>query len=81
MVTQTTDHYNNTHHNSTAPDTINIRHLKHIEPLGLADLTNMYNIALNNNIIQTNLTPLSDSHNTYLSQYKVPVVEVARRTN
>ena len=37
--------------NSTGPDKVNIRHLKHIGPLGLAYLTNMYNTSLNNNII------------------------------
>ena len=33
------------------PDKVNIRHLKHTGPLGLAYRTNMYNISLNNNII------------------------------
>ena len=37
--------------NSTGPDEVNIRHLKHIGPLGLEYLTNMYNTSLNNNII------------------------------
>ena len=37
--------------NSTGPDKVNIRHLKHIGPLGLAYLTNMYNTSINNNII------------------------------
>ena len=60
--TQTADNQHNTHHsqvaikqsknnNSTGPDKVNIRHLKHIGPLGLAYLTNMYNTSLNNNII------------------------------
>ena len=37
--------------NYTGTDKVNIRHLKNIGPLGLAYLTNMYNISLNNNII------------------------------
>ena len=38
-------------HNSQGPDKLNIRHLKHIGPLGLAILTNMFKTALNKNII------------------------------
>ena len=37
--------------NSQGPDKLNIRHLKHIGPLGLAFLTNMFKTALNKNII------------------------------
>ena len=37
--------------NSQAPDKLNIRHLKHIGPLGLALLTSMFKTALNKNII------------------------------
>ena len=37
--------------NSQGPDKLNIRHLKHIGPLGLAFLTSMFNTALNKNII------------------------------
>ena len=37
--------------NSQCPDKLNIRHLKHIGPLGLAFLTSMFKIALNKNII------------------------------
>ena len=37
--------------NSQGPDKLNIRHLKHIGPLGLAFLTSMLNTALNTNII------------------------------
>ena len=37
--------------NSQGPDKLNIRHLKHIGPLGLAFLTSMFKTALNNNII------------------------------
>ena len=36
---------------SQGPDKLNIRHLKHIGPLGLAFLTNMFKTALNKNII------------------------------
>ena len=39
---------NNTHNNSTGPDGINIRHPKHLGPLAIRYLTNMYNTALNN---------------------------------
>ena len=39
---------NSTNNNSTGPDDINIRHLKHLRPLYL---TNMYNTALNTNTI------------------------------
>ena len=37
--------------NSQGPDKLNIRHLKHIGPLGLAFLTSMLQTALNTNII------------------------------
>ena len=37
--------------NSQNPDKLNIRHLKHICPLGLAFLTSMFKTALNKNII------------------------------
>ena len=37
--------------NSQGPDKLNIRHLKHIGPLGLAFLTCMFKTALNKNII------------------------------
>ena len=37
--------------NSQGPDKLNIRHLKHIGPLGLAFLTSMFKTALNTNII------------------------------
>ena len=36
--------------NSQGPDKLNIRHLKHIGPLGLTFLTSMFKTALNNNI-------------------------------
>ena len=37
--------------NSQGPDKLNIRHLKHIGPLGLAFLTSMFKTAFNKNII------------------------------
>ena len=37
--------------NSQGPDKLNIRHLKHIGPLGLAFLTSMFKTALSKNII------------------------------
>ena len=37
--------------NSQGPDKLNIRHLKHIGPLGLPFLTSMFKTALNKNII------------------------------
>ena len=37
--------------NSQGPDKLNIRHLKHISPLGLAFLTSMLKTALNTNIM------------------------------
>ena len=37
--------------NSQSPDKLNIRHLKHIGPLGLAFLTSMFKTAPNKNII------------------------------
>ena len=37
--------------NSQGPDKLNIRHLKHLGPLGLAFLTSMFKTALNKNII------------------------------
>ena len=39
------------HNNSQSSDKLNIRHLKHIGPLGLAFLTSMFKMALNKNII------------------------------
>ena len=37
--------------NSTGPDNINIKHLKHLGPVAIAYLTQLYNIALNSNNI------------------------------
>ena len=52
--------------NSQGPDKLNIRHLKHIGPLGLAFLTSMFKTALNKNIIPhtwklANITSLSQN--------------------
>ena len=41
----------NINNNSQGPDILNIRHLKHMGPLGLAFLTSMFKTALNKNII------------------------------
>ena len=48
--------------NSQGPDKLNIRYIKHIDPLGLAFLTSMFKTALNKNIIPhtwklTNIVP------------------------
>ena len=50
--------------NSQGPDKLNIRHLKHIGPLGLALLTSMLKTALDTNIIPhkwklPNIVPIS----------------------
>ena len=42
---------NSTNNNSTRPDDIDIRHLKHVRPLAIRYLTNMYSTALNTNTI------------------------------
>ena len=41
--------------NSTGPDNINIRHLKHLGPIAIQYLTNTFNLALNLNIISNNI--------------------------
>ena len=55
--------------NSQGPDKLNIRHLKHIGPLGLAFLTRVFKTALNKNIIPhtwklANIVPIS-KHNKH----------------
>ena len=55
-ITLTTSHVQeaikqSTNNNSQGPDKLNIRHLKHIGPLGLAFLTSMFKATLNKNII------------------------------
>ena len=42
---------NNTNNNSTGPDGINVRNLKHLGPFAIRYLTNTYNTALNTNTI------------------------------
>lgn len=42
---------NSSNNNSTGPDNINIRHLKHLGPIAIQYLTVIYNLALNLNII------------------------------
>ena len=58
--------------NSQGSDKLNIRHLKHIGPLGLAFLTSMFITALNNNIIPhiwklANISPIP-KHNKYINK-------------
>ena len=53
--------------NSQGPAKLNIRHLKHIGPLGLAFLTSMFKTALNKNIIPhiwklANIVPIPNSN-------------------
>ena len=63
---------NSKNNNSTGPDGISIRHLKHIGPLGLTYLTNTFNLALNTNTIPhmwklANIIPIlkpDKDHNT-----------------
>ena len=43
-------------YNSKGPDKLNIRHLKHLGPLGLAFLTSMLKTAINTNIISCHQT-------------------------
>ena len=55
--------------NSQGPDKLNIRHLKHIGPLGLAFLTSMFKTALNKNIIPhtwmlANIVPIQNPTKT-----------------
>src|SRR6476619_1631168 len=38
--------------NSTGPDNVNIRHLKHLGPLAINYLTEIFNLSLNQNIIR-----------------------------
>ena len=49
--------------NSQGPDKLNIRHLKHIDPIGLAFLTSTFKTALNTNLIphiwkSSNIVPI-----------------------
>ena len=38
-------------YNSTEPDNINIKHLKHLGPIAIKHLTNLFNLTINTNII------------------------------
>src|SRR6267154_1662858 len=49
QVSEAISHSSN--NNSTGPDNINIRHLKHLGPLAIKYLTDIFNLALNRNII------------------------------
>ena len=49
QVSEAISHSSN--NNSTGPDNINIRHLKHLGPLAIRYLTDIFNLALNRNII------------------------------
>jgi len=48
---QTYDAIKNSNNNSTGPDNINIKHLKHFGPIAIQYLTDIFNLALNNNTI------------------------------
>ena len=77
---------NNTNNNSTGPDGINIRHLKHLGPLAIRYFISMYNIALNTNAIlylykratiiltqnQTKTTTLAQTINPYHFYHLLP---------
>ena len=61
--------------NSQGPDKLNIRHLKHIYPLGLAFLTSMLKTALNTNIIPhiwklANIVPIPKSNKDKGTSYR-----------
>ena len=58
--------------NSQGPDKLNIRHLKHISPLGLAFLTSMFKTALNKNIIPHTLKLVNIVPNPTKTQTRAP---------
>ena len=73
--------------NSQGPDKLNIRHLKHIGPLGLAFLTSMFKTALNKNIIPhtwklANIVPIpkpdTDKGTSYRSISLLSVIKTHR---
>ena len=74
--------------NSTGPDGISIRHLKHIGPLGLTYLTNTFNLALNTNTIPhmwklANIIPIlkpDKDHNTGTSFRPISLLSVISKT-
>ena len=79
---------NSKNNNSTGPDGISIRHLKHIGPLGLTYLTNTFNLALNTNTIPhmwklANIIPIlkpDKDHNTGTSFRPILLLSVISKT-
>ena len=79
---------NSKNNNSTGPDGISIRHLKHIGPLGLTYLTNTFNLALNTNTIPhmwklANIIPIlkpEKDHNTGTSFRPISLLSVISKT-
>ena len=79
---------NSKNNNSTGPDGISIRHLKHIGPLGLTYLTNTFNLALNTNTIPhmwklANIIPIpkpDKDHNTGTSFRPISLHTVISKT-
>ena len=79
---------NSKNNNSTGPDGISIRHLKHIGPLGLTYLTNSFNLALNTNTIPhmwklANIIPIpkpDKDHNTGTSFRPISLLSVISKT-
>ena len=79
---------NSKNNNSTGPDGISIRHLKHIGPLGLTYLTNTFNLALNTNTIPhmwklANIIPIlkpDKDHNTGTSFRPISLLSVISKT-
>ena len=81
---------NNKNNNSTGPDNINIKHLKHIGKNGVKYLMNIYNAALNDNKIPhvwklVNIIPIPKSNKdinigtSYLSIYLLSIIAHLRR--
>ena len=72
--------------NSQGPDKLNIRHLKHIGPLGLAFLTSMFQTALNKNLIPqlANIVPTpkpnKDTKQGHLIQAHIPPLSNCKDT-
>ena len=74
--------------NSQGPDKLNIRHLKHIGPLGLAFLTSMFKTALNKNLIPhtwklANIVPIPKPNkdtNTGTSSRPIAILSVIADT-
>ena len=79
---------NSKNNNSTGPEGISIRHLKHIGPLGLTYLTNTFNLALNTNTIPhmwklANIIPILKpdiDHNTGTSFRPISLLSVISKT-